>query len=127
MASPITVIMNSINGKGELLDREYIEKEYKPFIINRALSYVLDSVLYAHELNRLPRMPVYDQYLFYYHALSKRKRFARWHKPAKDKYLSVVAEYYGYSDRKAEAALTILSEAQCEDLARRIAKGGKTK
>ncbi len=125
MSSPLGVILNSINMKGELLDREYIEKEYTPFVINRSLSYMMDTVLYAHELNQLPNMPVYDQYLFYYHALSKQKRFARWHKPGKDKYLPIVMEYYGYSDRKAKAALAILSEAQCKELARRVDKGGK--
>ncbi len=127
MSSPIGVILNSINGKGELLDREYIEKEYKPFVINRSLSYMQDVVLYSHELNRLPNMPVYDQYLFYYHALSKRKRFAKWHRPKKDKYLQVVMDYYGYSERKAQTALAILSEDQCKILAGRIDKGGKKK
>lgn len=127
MASPISIIMNSLNGKGEILDQEFIEKEYKPFIINRSLSYILDAVLYADELNKLPNMPVYDQYLFYYYTLSKRKRFARWHRPAKDKYLPVVMEYYGYSERKAQTALTILSESQCKELARRVDKGGKRK
>lgn len=125
MASPITVIMNSINGKGELLDREYIEREYKPFVINRSFSYLLDTALFAQEMNRCPNLPVYDQYLFYYHAIAKRKRFARWHKPSMDKYVQVVMEYYGYSQRKAQAALTILSEAQCQELAKRIDKGGK--
>ena len=125
MASPIGTILNSINNKGAILDREYIEKEYVPFVINRSLSNVLDTVLFAHELNRTPNMPVYDQYLFYYHSIAKKRRFAQWHKPSKDKYLTVVMEFYGYNDRKAKAALTILSEAQCKEIAKRVDKGGK--
>ncbi len=127
MSSPLGVILNSINNKGALLDQEYIEREYKPFVINRSLSYMVDTVLFAHELNRLPNMPVYDQYLFYYHSLSKKKRFAKWHKAPKDKYLQVVMEYYGYSARKAQTALAILSVDQCKEIAGRIDKGGKKK
>lgn len=125
MASPLGTILNSINNKGEILDREFIEKEYKPFVVNRSLSNMQDTVLYAHELNQYPNMPVYDQYLFYYHAIPKKRRFAQWCKPSKDKYLKVVMEFYGYNERKAESALAILSEAQCELLAKRIDKGGK--
>lgn len=125
MSSPLGVILRSINTKNEFLDREYIEAEYKPFIINRALSYMVDSTLFANELNQLPNMSVYDQYKFYYYSLPKSNRFAKWHKPAKDKYLKVVMEYYGYSERKAKSALAILSEAQCEELAKRVDKGGK--
>lgn len=127
MSSPLGVILNSINTKGELLDEEYIKEHYSPFVVNRSFSYMVDTVLYAHELNQLPTMPVYDQYLFYYHALPKKKRFAKWHKPSKDKYLPVVMEYYGYSERKAKAALTILSDDQCKEIAGRIDKGGKKK
>ena len=125
MASPLGAILNSINNKGEILDQEFIEKEYKPFVINRSLSNIMDTVLFAHELNRLPNMPVYDQYKFYYYAIPKKRRFAQWCKPSKDKYLQVVMEYYDYNERKAQSALKLLSESQCEELAKRIDKGGK--
>lgn len=127
MSSPLGVILKSINMKGELLDREFIEKEYAPFVINRSLSYFTDCILFVHELDQLPNMPVYDQYLFYYYAIPKHNRFAKWHRPKSDKYLPIVMEYYGYSPEKAKAALAILSEAQCKELAKRVDKGGKKK
>lgn len=125
MASPLSTILNSINTKNELLDQEYIEEHYVPFVVNRAMSNVADSSFYAYEVAKFPDMPVYDQYLFYYYSLSNKRRFGTWHKPEKDKYLSIVMEAYGYSEPKARAALAILSGAQCEELARCIDKGGK--
>jgi len=127
MSSPLGVILKSINTKNELLEREFIEQKYAPFVVNRSLSYFVDCILYAHELDQLPNMPVYDQYLFYYHAIPKLNRFSEWHRPKSDKYLPIVMEYYGYSEMKAKTALTILSESQCKELAKRIDKGGKKK
>lgn len=125
MANPLGTILKSINMKGELLEREFVEAEYKPFVVNRSLSYFMDCVLFVNELNALPKMPVYDQYLFYYYSIPKSNRFAPWHKPSKDKYLQAVMEFYNYSAKKAETALKILSEAQCEAIAKRVSKGGK--
>lgn len=127
MSSPLGVILKSINMKGGILDQEFIEKEYAPFVINRSLSYFADAILYAHELDQLASMPVYDQYLFYYHAIPKHNRFAKWHRPKSDKYLPIVMEYYGYSLEKAKTALAILSETQCKELVKRLDKGGKKK
>jgi len=125
MASPMGVILSSINKKTELLDQEYIEEHYVPFVINRSLSYFYDCVLLVNEMNKRSTIPVYDQYLFYYHAITRKSRFSKWHKTSQDKYLSVVMDYYDYSSRKAEAALKLLSGGQCKSLALTLDTGGK--
>ena len=37
MASPLGTILNSINNKGALLDKEFVEKEYVTFVVKRSL------------------------------------------------------------------------------------------
>ena len=125
MASPLGTILNSINNKGPLLDREFVEKEYVPFVVNRSLSYFMDCVLFVAEVDKFPKMPKWDQYLYYYHAIPKCRRFQSWHKPEKDKYLKAVAEAYNYSNEKAVAALKLLDESQCKTIEKSVDKGGR--
>lgn len=125
MASPIGVILNSINNKGPLLEREFIEKEYTPYVINRSLSYFLDTVLFVQEIDKYPNMSKWDQYLYYYHSVDRKRRFQKWHKPEKDKYLEDISEFYNVSKTKAIQALKLLSVEQCEAIKKRNDKGGR--
>ena len=50
--SPFDFINQINHGKTNLIDEKpELEKEYKPFIINRGLSFNHDTVLYANEMN----------------------------------------------------------------------------
>lgn len=128
MPSPLSIIMKSINTKTEILDQAFIEAEYVPFVVNRSLSYIIDVVLFTHEMSlRSSSMPVWDQYLWYYHIIPKKKRFSRWHKYETPKYLQAVKEYYNYSTAKAMTALSILTDDQCAEIVDLIDKGGIVK
>jgi hypothetical protein len=54
---------------------------------------------------------------------SSKRRYSKWHKKASNSDLSVVKEYYGYSDAKAEEALKILSDDQITALKKLLYKG----
>ena len=126
--SPLTIILNSINLKVEKLDREYIEKEYVPFVINKTMSYFLDTVLYAEEMNNHPNTDKYSQYLFYFNGVRKGKRFAKWQKADWSKYketLDLIKEYYNYSDERALEALALLTDDNIKIIKERMFKGGK--
>jgi len=128
MPSPLVIILNSINLKVEKLDREYIEKEYVPFVINRTMSYFLDTVLYAEEMNNHSNTDKYSQYLFYFYGVKKSKRFAKWQKADWSKYketLDLIKEYYNYSDERALEALVLLTDDNIKIIKERMFKGGK--
>ncbi len=60
--------VNSINSskKENLMVDEFAEKAYNPWLVNKALSYFKDSVLYANEINmnsHLSNRMQYDYYL----------------------------------------------------------------
>jgi hypothetical protein len=47
--------INAINANKDIIgssdNPEEVEKEYTPFMVNRGLSYFVDTILYANEMN----------------------------------------------------------------------------
>lgn len=120
--------LNAINQTKENLfkDDPLAKKDYAPFIVNRGLSYFVDTVMYANEMNRLPHADREWQFSFLLNSIPKKKRFSKWHKKDKeDRFFSLVREYFGYSNEKAKAALNILTEEQLLEIEQKLYKGGK--
>jgi hypothetical protein len=101
------------------------EKDYSPFLTNRALSYHQDTIAYANQMNVNYHVDNKLQFEFLLNIVRARKRFAKWEKKDKNGDLSIVKEYFGYSDSKAYQALTILSEQQLSMIRKKLEKGGK--
>lgn len=119
---------NSINQtKKDIMADEIDEKSYNSFMVNRSLSYFLDTVLYANEMNIAHHLDNKLQYSFLLNSIRKGKRFCKWAKPILPEDLEVVKEYYGYSNEKAKVALTLLDNEQINELKLRVYKGGKRK
>ena len=100
------------------------KSEYESFLVNRALSYYQDCILYANEMNRRFELEVRLQYHYLLNTIRKRKRFAKWQKPLKIDDLKIVMEYYQVSRAKAEEYLNILSENNIAVLRKKMNKGG---
>ena len=91
------------------------EKDYNPFIVNKALSYHMDCVLYANQMNvnfGLDKKPQYDYLINIVRA--KSRKFAKWEKPVEEENLQSVKLFFGYSNAKASEALKVLSDEQIE-------------
>lgn len=120
--------LNSINDtKVDLLRKDPLsEKDYVPFMVNRGLSYFSDTVMYANEMNMHAGVPKKWQYEFYLHGVKKRKRFSKWHKKdASGEDLKLVMKEYDYSAKRAQEALSMLSEDQIKELRSKHATGGR--
>ena len=120
--------LNSINTtKKDLLEEDPLsEKDYNSFMVNRGLSYFHDTVMYANEMNRYSSLPKDIQYRFYLSAISKKKRFSKWHKKDQNSEdLKLIMNAYSYSSSKAAIALEILSTDQLQQLRNHYDKGGK--
>ena len=99
--------------------------DYAPFIVNRALSYHLDCVLYAQEMNFYPSLDKDMQYQYLLNSIRPMKRkFIPWQKANKDKDIECVKEYFGYSNQKAKEALRILTDEQIAEIKIKTDKGG---
>jgi hypothetical protein len=102
-------------------------KDYKPFIINRGLSYFPDTILYANQMNQHPSLDKDMQFFFFLNIISRKKRFSEWSKKdPKTESLELVKEYYGYSSEKANEALKMLSDENLIMIKEKLYKGGKS-
>ena len=52
MSSPFDYVNQILYGNKQLIVDEITEQGYKPFLVNRSLSYQKDCVFYANEMNR---------------------------------------------------------------------------
>ena len=103
-------------------------KEYSPFMVNRALSYHMDCVLYANEVNKHHSIDKDIQYQYLLNSIRPVKRkFQPWQKSSTDKDLECIKEYFGYSNQKAKEALLLLSAEQIAEIKIRTDKGGVKK
>lgn len=102
------------------------EKEYNPYMVNRALSYHVDTVMYAQEMNSRSHLDSKMQYDFYRLGIqNKKKRFSKWHKPEKDDIAQRLAVHYGYSLRQAQSYITLLNNEQLNLVMEKLEKGGR--
>lgn len=109
-----------------LEDYEY--RDYVPFIVNRALSYHDDCLLYVAELNGLSFLDNDMQYQYLLNSIRSMKRsFKKWQKIETEKNLECVKTYFGYSNQKAKEALRILNDEQIAEIRRKTDKGGVKK
>ena len=127
MVKPFDYV-NDINyGKKNIMIDDIAEKNYNAFIVNRALSYFNDTVLYANEMNIHHSLDAKLQYDFLINIVRKQKRWSKWIKPNEVTNLELIKEYYGYSNEKAKSVLSLLNDEQIQELKNRIYKGGKRK
>lgn len=119
--------VNAINQtKQDLFEDPLAHKDYKPFLVNRGLSYFYDTIEYANMMNIRPDIHKDWQFYFLLNSISKKKRYSPWSKKDKDgEAILLVKEYFGYSSEKAKEALNILTEKQLKQIEQKLEKGGK--
>ena len=122
-------ILPSILEKKKSVFRDELDyKDYKPFLINRALSYHMDCVLYVNELNINNSLDVDMQYQYLLNTIRPMKRkFQPWQKSEVDKDIECVKQYFGYSNEKAKEALRVLTDEQVAEIKIKTTKGGVNK
>jgi hypothetical protein len=106
---------------------ELAEAGYAPFLTNRSLSYFPDTIMYANEMNMHHHLDNKLQFHYLINSIRPKKRFSKWAKKQEDNDLEAVKEYYGYNNAKGEAALSLLSPEQIQEIKRKLNKGGRTR
>ncbi len=106
---------------------ELSQKDYKPFLANRSLSFHADSILYSNEMNRLGHLDNLLQYDFYMMTLRSRKRFSEWFKPENSEALDIIQQGYKCNLKKAIDASKILSTEQLKIIKKSLETGGLKK
>ena len=107
------------------MDDPQDEKSYVPFVVNKALSANIDTVLYANDMAINHHLDKKLQYDYYFYSIRKYKRpFQKWLKNQDTIDIQNIQEYYGYSIKQAYEVLSILSREQLDYIAQKLDKGG---
>jgi hypothetical protein len=121
--------LNDINyGKKNLMidDTDHqVEKQYLPFIVNKGLSFTMDTVLYANEMNIRPHTDKKLQFDYLINTIRRNKRFPKWMKPEEDENIKVIVEYYGYNVQRAREVLPLHSMKQLSQIKEKLNTGGE--
>lgn len=123
--------VNSINfTKKDLMTNsdndELSEKAYVPFLVNKSLSYFVDTIMYSNEINTLSHLDNKLQYHFLLNSIRPSKRFAKWAKKQDSNDLDNVKAYFNLNNEKAQQALSLLSREQLKLIEQKLEKGGET-
>ena len=118
-------IIPSIQQTKKVVITQENERDYVPFVVNRSISFHLDMVMAANQMNMMPSADGLLQYHYLLNSVRKYKRqFQSWQKRDDPKNLNAVKEYYGYSNEKAKEALSILSDGDIDHIKTQLETGG---
>lgn len=119
-------IVKNITESNEDILVDETEKDYAPFVVNRALSFNLDCVFIVQELNKYGSLPKRMQYDFLRHSIDKRKRYGRWTKrDTISDDIELIKRAYNYSNEKAQTVLSVMTDKQLLELRQLMDTGGK--
>lgn len=118
--------LNSINyTKKPLLDGDDNDvKAYKPFVINKCLSYFIDTIFHSNEMNCKPSLDNKSQFDYYRFSVRKKKRFCSWITKEKEDNIAVIRQVFNYNESKAREVLNILDSQQIQELKKSLDEGG---
>jgi hypothetical protein len=103
----------------------FSQETYKSFVVNKALSYHMDCIMYANQMNMSATIDSELQYQYLLNTIRAMKRkFQPWQKAQSIEDLDCIKEYYGYSNAKAKEALRILNKDQISLIKEKLDKGG---
>lgn len=106
---------------------ELAEKSYNPFLTNKSLSYHMDTILYANEINQYSMLDNKLQYEYYLYGIPKKKRFSKWSKKIEDEDIEVIVQWYSCNYSKAAEILKIINKSTLDLIKQKLQTGGVSK
>ena len=122
--SPFDYLKAINESKEDVMLTSQDEKKYAAFIVNRGLSFFMDTIFQANEINRNHHLDSRLQFDYLLNSIRQKKRYSKWLKPEKLDDLDIVKEYYGFGNEKAKNALQVLSVDQLAYISRKLNQGG---
>lgn len=130
-SNPFDFINSILKTKEHLIDKadnpELMEKDYNPFITNKALSFYLDTILYANEMNQHSHLDKHMQYSYFINTIRGMNRKHAWIKKQKDEDVELVKDFYRVNHKHALEIVNLLTENDLKQIKRTIKIGGVSK
>lgn len=128
MTNPFDYVNSITLGKNNMMrDTEndvLAEKEYNPWIVNKALSYFPDTVLMANDMNMYHGLDKRPQYEYLLNMIRRNKRWAKWVKDEGSEDLDLVIKAYNCNPTVAREYLKLLTREQLDAIRASMAIGG---
>lgn len=120
--------INAINQSKKDLIRDsenpdMAEKLYKPFVVNKGLSYFVDTIMYANEMNKANQIDNLLQNDYYLNTIRPARRFSKWHKKSEDSDIECVQDYFKCGYVRAQEIVKVLTGEQLDLIRAIIIKG----
>lgn len=106
-----TDIIRNAENPAEMAD------DYAPFIANKALSFYIDLIMFANEMNLNSSLPKDMQFNYLLNTVKSKKRpYSPWVNKSKSATIDLIQELYSFNSKKAEAAANIITDVQVKVL-----------
>ena len=125
--SPFDYLKAINESKEDVMLTSQDEKKYAAIIVNRGLSFFMDTIFQANEINRNHHLDSRLQFDYLLNSIRQKKRYSKWLKSEKLDDLDIVKEYYGFGNEKAKNALQVLTDEQLAYIRRKLNQGGVEK
>ena len=123
--TPFDYVNEILQGKKNLITDNITEKDYVPFMVNRALSYHYDCIAFASEMNQRHFLDKKLQNDFLLNTIRSKKRTrVKWAKSEKSEDIECLKQVYQFSDSKAREALRLLTTEQIQQIKEQTVTGG---
>ena len=97
---------------------------YPAFMIRRLMSYHMDTVLLANEMNMLPHLDNQMQYEFLLYSVPKKNRYATTHKVQTSETIELIKRFYNYNDEKALEVAGLHTDVDIARMKEQLSEGG---
>lgn len=111
--------------KKDVFSEDPSYKAYNSYMVNKALSNYVDTVMSANNMNmsyHLHKKAQWDYYINNVRAM--RRPYAKWFKAQAEDDLEAVKLFFGYSAKQAREAIKLLTEEQIDIIRKRTTIGG---
>jgi hypothetical protein len=129
--SPFDFVKSIQKSKKDMIaeadDPAVMTKAYSPWMVNKALSMYVDSILYANEMNRAHFLDNDMQYAYHLNSVRAMSRKHTWFSKTSDKDLKLVQEHYKVNSTRASEIVKIIGSAGIETIKKKNAMGGVVK
>jgi len=104
-----------------------MEKGYNAFMTNKALSFHVDTILYANELNRRSHLDNLLQYEYLLNTVRAMKRPRSWVKKQEAEHIALIQEKYQVNSTRAHEMYSIIGDDGVEEIKKSMITGGTIK
>ena len=102
---------------------ELSEQLYKPYVVNKALSYYTDTIFFANQANQLHHCDNRLQYDYLLNSIKPKRRFSKWVKREDNDEIEMIKIYFNYSEKKARQVYNLLSSDQINNIRNELVRG----